>query len=184
MSNKTLRTEQHGREHKKEQFSKPVGRNPNWTMWLVIVVLLAVVAYLVVGRAQQDPAITTASAKTIQVAPGTSEVRIPLSEVNSGQAKFFEATLPNNTTTRFFVIKTSDGIYRAALDACQVCFGFHKGYYQDGDQMVCRNCGRHFSVNTVNNGTSGCHPVGLSRRVDGGELVIPTSELTSGSEYF
>ncbi len=184
MSNKTHAKSHHGREHKKEQFSKPARRNSNWTMWLVMVGLLAVIAYLVVGRARQDPTITTVSAKAIQVAPGTDEVRVPLSEVSDGQAKFFEATLPNNTTTRFFVIKTSDGVYRAALDACQVCFGAHKGYYQDGDEMVCKKCGRHFSVNTVNNGTSGCHPVGLSRRVDGGELVIPTSELESGSLYF
>ena len=183
MSNKTHRKAQRGREHKKRQFSNPPRRNFNWLMLVAIVGLLGVIAYLVVGREGQRP-LVIASARTVQVASGMSEIRLPLSEVGSGQAKFFEAALPSNATSRFFVIKTSDGVYRAALDACEVCYGSHKGYYQDGDEMVCRKCGRHFSVNTVNNGTSGCHPVGLSRRVDGGDLVIPTAELESGSQYF
>ena len=183
MSNKTHRKAHQGREHKRQQFSKPARRTSSWLMLSVIVGLLGVIAYLVLGRDRQVP-ITTASARTVQVASGESEVRIPLSEVNSGQAKFFDVTLPSNTSARFFVIKTSDGVYRAALDACEVCFGAHKGYYQDGDQMVCRKCGRHFSINTVNNGTSGCHPVGLSRRVEGEELVIPTGELQRGAQYF
>ncbi|HKZ77492.1 MAG TPA: DUF2318 domain-containing protein [Pyrinomonadaceae bacterium] len=153
-------------------------------MLLVIVSLFAVIGYLVISRERQVSTITTASARTIAVASGMKEIRIPLSEVSSGQAKFLEAALPSNTTARFFVVKTSDGVYRAALDACEVCYGSHKGYYQDADQMVCRKCGRHFAVNTVNNGTSGCHPVGLSRSVEGEELVIPTVELQSGTQYF
>src|SRR5574338_388731 len=170
MSNKTHRKAQRGRELKKRQFSNPPRRNFNWLMLIAIVGLLAVITYLVVGREGREP--TLVNARTVPVASGMSEIRLPLSEVGSGQAKFFEAALPSNATTRFFVIKTTDGVYRAALDACEVCYGSHKGYYQDGDEMVCRKCGRHFSVNTVNNGTSGCHPVGLSRGVEGEQLVI------------
>lgn len=184
MSNKTHAKAHHDREHKRDQFSKPARRNSNFLLWLVIVGLLGVVGYLVVSRLQHDPTIATASTKTIQLAAGATDVRIPLSDVSNGQAKFFEASLPNNTTARFFVIKTSDGVYRAALDACEVCYGAGKGYYQDGDQMVCRKCGRHFSVNTVNNGTTGCHPFGLTRTVDGSDLLIKASELESGSQYF
>ena len=184
MTNKTHAKGSKGREHRRDQFSKPARRNNNLLLWIVIAGLLGVVGYLVVSRMQSDPTTATASAKTIQLAAGAAHVRIPLSDVSNGQAKFFEASLPNNTTARFFVIKTSDGVYRAALDACEVCYGAGKGYYQDGDQMVCRKCGRHFSVNTVNNGTTGCHPIGLTRTVDGSDLLIKTSELESGSHYF
>jgi uncharacterized membrane protein len=184
MSNKTHVKAHHGREHKKEQFSKPARRSSSWAMGLIVLVLVAVVAYFVVGRVREDPTAPTVSAKSIQVAPGIDEVRIPLSEVNTSQAKFFEATLPNNTTTRFFVVKTSDGLYRAALDACQVCFDAHKGYYQDGNVMVCKKCGRRFPISGIGYGTTGCHPMGLTATVDGDELKIKTSELTSGSQYF
>lgn len=184
MSNKTHAKARHGREHKKEQFSKPARRSSTWAMGVIILALLAVIAYLVVGRVRQDPTMPTASAKTIQVMPDMDEVRIPLSDVSSSEAKFFEATLPNNTTTRFFVIRTSDGIYRAALDACQVCFDAHKGYYQDGNSMVCKKCGRRFPISGIGYGTTGCHPMGLTATVEGDELRIKTSELTSGSQYF
>lgn len=184
MSNKTHVKAHDGREQKREQFSKPARRKTNLMLCVVIVGLLAVIGYLVLGRFRAVPEITTTSAKTIQLAPGASEVRIPISEVSSGQAKFYEATLSNGKSARFFVVRTSDGIYRTALDACQVCFDAHKGYYQDGNEMVCRKCGRHFSVNSVGYGTSGCHPMGLHGTVDGSDLSIPASELESGTQYF
>jgi uncharacterized membrane protein len=172
------------RHQKREQFSKPARRNSNFLLWLVIVGLLGVVGYLAVTRLRSDPTTATASTKTIQLAPGATDVRIPLSDVSNGQAKFYEASLSNGKSARFFVIKTSDGVYRTALDACQVCFYAHKGYYQDGNDMVCRKCGRHFSVNSVGYGTSGCHPMGLRGTVDGSDLSIPASELESGTQYF
>ena len=184
MSNKTHAKAHQVRQHKRDEFSKPARRNSSLVLWVVIVGLLGVVGYLVVSRKQHDPTIATATTKAIQLAAGATDVRIPLSDVSNGQAKFFDASLANSTTVRFFVIKTSDGIYRAALDACEVCYGAGKGYHQDGDQMVCRKCGRHFSVNTVNNGTTGCHPLGLTRTVDGSDVLIKASELESGSQYF
>lgn len=184
MSNKTHAKTHGRREQKREQFSKPAHRKTNLMLWVVIVGLLAVVGYLVLGRFRAAPEIPTTSAKTIQIAQGATDVRIPLSDVSNGQAKFYEAALSNGKSTRFFVIKTSDGVYRTALDACQVCFYAHKGYYQDGNDMVCRKCGRHFSVNSVAYGTSGCHPMGLRGTVDGSDLSIPASELESGTQYF
>ena len=174
----------HGRAQKREQFSQPSKGNFNWLMLMVIVALLAVIGYLVTSRLSQDPTATVASAKAIQLAPGDSEARIPLSEINDGKAKFYDATLSNGTSVRFFVVKTADGIYRTALDACQVCFDAHKGYYQDGDDMVCRKCGRHFRTTSIGYGTSGCHPMGLHGTVERENLLIQTSELETGSQYF
>ena len=180
MSNKTHR-KRHHREQKREQFSQPAKRNYNWLMLVVIVALVAVIGYLVTSRLNQDPTSTVANAKAIQLAPDESEARIPLSE---GKAKFYEAALANGTSVRFFVVKTADGIYRTALDACQVCFDAHKGYYQDGKDMVCRKCGRHFPLTSIGYGTSGCHPMGLHGTVEGDNLVIRTSELQNSSQYF
>lgn len=183
MSNKTHRKHHH-REQKREQFSQPAKRNFNWLMLVVIVALVAVIGYLVTSRLNQDPTSTVANAKAIQLTSGASEVRIPLSEISEGKAKFYEAALANGSSVRFFVVKTADGIYRTALDACQVCFDAHKGYYQDGNDMVCRKCGRHFPLTSIGYGTSGCHPMGLHGTVDGNDLLIQTSELENGSQYF
>lgn len=184
MSNKKQAKEQNSREKKKEQFSKtPKRKGNNLKLYIVIAALLAVVAYLAMGALSQDST-STVTATAIQPTPGASEIRIPLNDVSDGQAKFYEMALNGNRTTRFFVVKTSDGVYRAALDACEVCFTGRKGYHQEGDEMVCNKCGRHFRANTVNNGTTGCHPFSLTRTVDGQSLVLKTSELQSGSRYF
>ena len=173
-----------GRDHKREQFSRPARRNYNWLFLVVIAGLVLVIAYLVTSRWNQDPTTTVVNAKAIQLAPSMSEVRIPLSEVSDGKAKFYDTTLADGRSARFFVIRTADGVYRTALDACPVCFDAHRGYYQDGNSMVCRKCGRHFSVNSVGYGTSGCHPLGLHGTVDGNNLLIQTSDLENGSQYF
>src|SRR5581483_2687175 len=114
--------------------------------------------------------------------PGASELRLPVNEISEGKAKFYEAALGNGSSVRFFVVKTADGIYRTALDACQVCFDAHKGYYQDGNDMVCRKCGRHFPITSIGYGTSGCHPMGLHEIVESDSMVIKTSRLQNGSQ--
>ena len=184
MSKRRHAKSKNGRDQKREQFSQPAKGNYNWLMLVVIVALVSVIGYLVTSRLNQDPTTTVASAKTIQLAPGVSEARLSLSEINEGKAKFYDATLSNGASVHFFVVKTADGIYRTALDACQVCFDAHKGYYQDGNDMVCRKCGRHFPITSIGYGTSGCHPMGLHGTVSGNDLVIQTSELENGSRYF
>jgi uncharacterized membrane protein len=184
MSNKTQAKAQLDREQKREQFTKPIHRKTNLMRWVVIVGLLAVIGYFGLGRFRAAPEITITNDNTIQFAQGATDVRIPLNDVSNGQAKFYEAALSSGKRARFFVIKTSDGSYRTALDACEVCFYAHQGYYQDGNDMVCRKCGRHFSVDSVGYGTSGCHPMGLHGTVEGNDLLIQTSELESGSQYF
>lgn len=183
MSNKTHR-KRHHREQKREQFSQPAKGNFNWLLLVVIVALVTVIGYLVTSRLNQDPTSTVVSAKAIQLAPGANELRIPVNEISEGKVKFYEAALESGANVRFFVVKTADGIYRTALDACQVCFDAHKGYYQDGNDMVCRKCGRHFPISSIGYGTSGCHPMGLHGTVDGDDLVIQTNELQNGSRYF
>ena len=77
-----------------------------------------------------------------------------------------------DVTIKYFILKSSDGIIRAAFDACDVCWPAGKGYYQDGDSMVCRNCGRRFASVLVNEVQGGCNPAPLKRRIEGDQLVI------------
>ena len=185
MSHKKQAKAHNNRQQKKEQFSKPAkGKGGSLKFYVVIIALVAVVAYLGLGAMNQNSTTTATAATAIQPTPGETEIRIPLDDVSSGQAKFYEMALNGNRTTRFFVVKTSDGAYRAALDACEVCFSGHKGYHQEGNEMVCNKCGRHFLANTVNNGTTGCHPFSLTRTVDGQNLVLKVNELEQGSRYF
>jgi uncharacterized membrane protein len=110
-------------------------------------------------------------------------VKLPASRFDDGAARHFEYQ-HGNDTIRFFVLKSADGVIRAAFDACDVCWPAGKGYYQEGDNMVCRNCGKRFASNRVNEVKGGCNPAPLNRRIVGEHLIIQVSDIIEGKAYF
>lgn len=124
-----------------------------------------------------------ARAKSAGVVETADEVRIPLAALESGKALFL--ALPHEgVELRWFALKCSDGKYRAALDACDVCFRANKGYRQDGDRVVCNNCDMKFAANRIGDAKGGCNPHGLPFVVDGTSLVVKKSDLVAGKRYF
>lgn len=102
---------------------------------------------------------------------------------DDGAARHFQHRT-GDVVINYFILKSSDGIIRAAFDACDVCWREGKGYYQDGDEMVCRNCGRRFPSVLVNEVKGGCNPAPLKRRVINGEVVIHIKDILQGRQYF
>ncbi|HWP43893.1 MAG TPA: DUF2318 domain-containing protein [Blastocatellia bacterium] len=192
----------YNRQHKRAQFSSPAQQKTNKTTVTLVIALtglLAVIMYLLLGGINEKPVSTSVRATTPAPtrpaqpaepaslnasAPVGGDIRIPLSDIETGKAKFFDFTSSDNRSVRFFAIKSSDGVYRAALDACDVCYAAKKGYYQDGDNMVCKKCSRQFPSALVNEVSGGCNPIGLPRTVDGDTLVIKAGELESRRSYF
>lgn len=131
-----------------------------------------------------EPARVSATATTVSSpAAGTTEVAYPVSLFDDGKAHHFEHQ-NGNITIRYFILKSSDGIIRAAFDACDVCWPAGKGYYQEGDQMVCRNCGRRFASKMINEVKGGCNPAPLTRTMEGDRLVIRVNDILTGNSYF
>jgi uncharacterized membrane protein len=176
------------REKKRAQFSEATRAKSKMTPILVaiLVALVAVAVYAVWSSSDDKPASTAVATSAGQGADAAraAEIKIPVADVASGKAKFFDYTLANNKPVRFFVLKSSDGVYRAALDACDVCYHAKKGYRQEGDDMVCNNCGLKFHSALINEVSGGCNPVGLPRAVEGDYLVIKTAELERRGGYF
>ncbi len=144
-------------------------------------------AVLVMGVAYNF--IPTGSQKTLAVPSQTSsaalvsQVSYPVDLFADGQARFFEYK-GSDVTIKYFILKSSDGIIRAAFDACDVCWPAGKGYYQDGDHMVCRNCGRRFASVLVNEVKGGCNPAPLTRAIENDSLVINVNDILNGKQYF
>jgi len=116
-------------------------------------------------------------------ATSSTFVTFPVSLFDDGKARHFEH-VDGNMTIRYFVLKSSDGIIRAAFDACDVCWPAGKGYYQEGDHMVCRNCGRRFASVLVNEVQGGCNPAPLNRNLDNNKLIIQIKDIQQGRQYF
>lgn len=167
------------RLEKKQQFSSTNSGNNNFKMVVGIVIVIGVVIVAFLAYGQRGSAL-----RDKQVLGTNNEIRIPLSEVSDGNAKFYQYKAQNSTVVRFFVIKSSDGMYRAAADACDVCFRGKQGYHQEGDDMVCNKCGRHFASKDVNEITGGCNPDGIPRAIQGSDLVIQTAELEKRTSLF
>lgn len=146
----------------------------------VVAVLLsggALAFYTLSGKSGM--AVATPSA----VSADAGMVSYPISLFDDGQARHFEYK-NNDATIRYFILNSSDGIVRAAFDACDVCWPAGKGYYQEGDNMVCRNCGRRFASILVNEVQGGCNPAPLKRVVDGEKLILRIDDILEGRQYF
>ncbi len=110
-------------------------------------------------------------------------ITYPVSMFADGKARHFDYAA-NGLTIRYFILKSADGIIRAAFDACDVCWPAGKGYYQEGDEMVCRNCMRRFASVLINEVKGGCNPAPLNRSIQGDQLIIKAEDIVQGQTYF
>ncbi|HZC24149.1 MAG TPA: DUF2318 domain-containing protein, partial [Candidatus Binatia bacterium] len=147
------------------------------------VILVVALIYLASAGSAKSSTVTEVTAVPAS-GSNPAQIQIPLSDVSSGQAKFYEYKTSSGRPVRFFVMKSSDGVYRAAADACVVCYREKKGYHQEGDDMVCNNCRKHFPSALVNEVTGGCNPDGIPRTIQGDKLLIATSDLEARKELF
>ena len=162
--------------------SETKSQSPLRTLLVVAVVVIGGLAfYLFQTGFNSKPQARTPA---IQPEVSATEVSFPLQAFGDGQAQYFQYPVGNGITVRFFIIMSSDGVVRAAYDACDVCWREGKGYYQDGDFMVCRNCGQRFASVKVNEIKGGCNPAPLNRTIVGDKLVIKIADIMQGNQYF
>lgn len=115
--------------------------------------------------------------------PVNGRLEIPLADISDGKAHHFVVKADDGTEVKFFTLKSRDGVIRAAIDACDVCYRSGKGYAQDGDFMVCRNCGQRFASHLINVVKGGCNPAPLNRMIEGEKLVVAMADINTNSWY-
>ena len=147
---------------------------------IMVVAVAAVSAGMLNGLFKKSPA---ESAKASGVVETADVVRIPLKALDSGKALFLSLE-SDGRPLYYFALKSPDGAYRAALDAWDVCFRTNRGYRQEGDQMVCNNCGQKFDCNKIGVIKGGCNPHPLAHKEEAGVMVIRKSDIVAGKEYF
>lgn len=113
-----------------------------------------------------------------------ADATYPAKTFDDGKARFYQYQSDKGTTIRYFIVKSSDGVIRAAFDACDVCWKANKGYQQKDDLMICRNCGRKFPTVRINEVSGGCNPAPLAREIRGDIVTIREKDLKAGAQYF
>ncbi|MBR9677340.1 DUF2318 domain-containing protein [Candidatus Woesearchaeota archaeon] len=142
-------------------------------------VIILAIAVLAIGAALMKGSITGAATTN------NGQLTIPLSEL-SNDAKWYEYDV-GGKTIKFFAVKSGDGSIKTAFDACDVCYRSGKGYRQEGDYMVCNNCGNKYLISdlgTKNKNPGGCWPSFLPSYDDGQNLIIAVSDLKAGAIRF
>jgi uncharacterized membrane protein len=114
----------------------------------------------------------------------TDKVALPLESFQDGKVRYYQLKTEDGKVIKFFVLKSSDGVIRAAFDACDVCWTAGQGYYPDGDFMVCRNCRQRFASVKVNEVKGGCNPAPLKREIENGQVVLKVEDILEGRQYF
>ncbi|HEV8385131.1 MAG TPA: Fe-S-containing protein, partial [Candidatus Acidoferrales bacterium] len=130
----------------------------------VVVMLAADFIYSTASAAAPDAKVVVAEDNRLQ---------IPLSEVNDSNLHFYSVDVAG-AVVRFLVIRKPNGSFGTALDACQICGP--KGYYQNGANVICRNCAAAIYVPSIGE-DGGCNPIGFASRVEGDRLLIDVSAL-------
>jgi uncharacterized membrane protein len=153
-------------------------RPPVYALLSIGILIVACGIYFYVSRSS-----TNAVESAVSVQNTGSEIIYPVGLFDDGNARHYEYKT-DGITVKYFIIKSSDGVIRAAFDACDVCWPAGKGYVQSGDVMVCRNCGRKFASVLVNEVKGGCNPAPLTRTVENGTLIIRVKDILTGKPYF
>ncbi len=147
---------------------------------IVVVVVAAVSAGMLDGLFKKSPAENAKAAGVVETADA---VKIPLKALDPGKALSLSLE-SEGRRLYYFALKSQDGAYRAALDACDVCYLTNRGYRQEGDLMVCNNCGQTFPSNRIGEIKGGCNPHPLARGIEGQYLVIKRADIVAGKEHF
>ena len=145
---------------------------------------LAILVIAAVGFFMTPNNRATVAAVSSNTDATATSITYPVELFADGKARHFSYKVDDSITIQYFILKSSDGIIRAAFDACDVCWPSGKGYQQSGDVMVCRNCGRKFASIRVNEVKGGCNPAPLERKIEGEKLVLQVQDILSGKKYF
>ncbi len=101
-------------------------------------------------------------------------------------AHYYHTKLSSGKTVYFFVVKDSGGVYRAAANACQVCFEDRRGFSQQGNFMVCNACKNKYPLEKIATEKGGCNPGPINPNlvVREGSITIKESELQEVADLF
>jgi uncharacterized membrane protein len=150
----------------------------------VIIVIIGVILIMSFSSSDNDNLTfgnKFVSYKKVKANDGT--IKLPVKQFDDFKAKYFQYQFKDKNVL-FFAVKSSDGVIRAAFDSCDVCFREKKGYRQEGNIMVCNNCGQQFPTERINVEMGGCNPAPLNRKIEQGQLVLNVADVYTGAAFF
>ncbi|MFW6678342.1 DUF2318 domain-containing protein [Lacrimispora sp. AGF001] len=115
-----------------------------------------------------------------------TDLVIPVSDI-SEKVSFYPVEA-DGTKMEVLAVKAPDGTIRTAFNTCQVCYDSGRGYYkQDGNELVCQNCGNRFPMSRVEVEAGGCNPWPIfdqNKTVTDESITISSDFLKESKQIF
>lgn len=147
------------------------------------IIILLIVAFIVITL---NPGKKDNTAAADNTATTSGDLKILKSEV-SQTARFYPYKA-GKMNMEVLAVKASDGTIRTAFNTCQVCFDSGRGYYkQEGNELVCQNCGNRFKLDQVEKIKGGCNPVPImkeNKTDDSTNIIISQAFMEENKDLF
>ena len=124
----------------------------------IMTIMMIILSLTTLSGCGKEKASTSASGVNAaeKISSGES-LKIPVKEI-SEKASFYSVEV-DATQMEVIAVKDSDGNIRTAFNTCQICYDSGNGYYkQEGNELVCQNCGNSFTMEQVGESAGGCNP--------------------------
>ncbi len=116
----------------------------------------------------------------------SGDLKILNSEI-SETARFYPYKA-GKTNMEVMAVKASDGTIRTAFNTCQICYDSGRGYYkQQGDELVCQNCGNRFRLDQIEKIEGGCNLVPIleeNKTLDDASIIISQAFMEDNKGLF
>ena len=139
-----------------------------------LIIITLVTAEFVYSRQAEAPI------PAVNIAAVNGLVRIPAAGLADHKLHIFSVQSPDGEVRLVAILDDTDTV-RAALDACSVCGA--QGYYQDGRNVICRNCGAAMVIRSIGI-AGGCNPIPVRFVIENNLLTISESELIPATRIF
>lgn len=150
-----------------------------------VVAIVIVVGFVFLKYKDNGGAMQGGSKQNVTLS-AEGDLMIPIAEI--GETASFYPVEIDGTELEVLAVKASDGTIRTAFNTCQICYSSGRGYYeQNGNVLICQNCGNRFETDDVEVARGGCNPVpifGEDKIVDEENITITNEFLTEAKGIF
>lgn len=152
----------------------------------VLPVVAVVVIIIVFIMSNKETKVEITSPKSLSIANyevGDSFV-IPISELKN-DVKFYSLNY-NGANVEILAAIDKNGNPKVTLNTCQNCMGSPKAFFvQEGDSVVCQNCGIGHQIETIGTAKRGCNPIPIdSLVIDDKNISFDKNELLASAGLF
>lgn len=111
------------------------------------------------------------------------DVRVEIAALPMDEPVFMSYEYARDRRVNFFVIRSEAGVH-AYFDACLTCYARKRGYRFSGGTLYCNACGERYGLDQLDQGLTGCRPIPLPGRAEGGAFLIDRTDLMRESAKF